>query len=320
MTLFLNEADVARLIGVDDAIEALDELFRQPDVAAVTNVPRIRAPVGGGTLRITAAVLHFRGYYGVKVSSTAVFGTNAGRLFYLYKDSGDLAAIIQVFTLGTFRTGAASAIATRYMARPDASVLAVIGSGRQAITQALAISRVRDLREIRVYSRTEENRLAFCSELERRGIKARGVGSVEEAVRQADLIVTATTATTPVLESALIAPGAHINAIGANYETRRELDSATVARASVIATDDLEQVRYEAMDIIRPVEEGLLSWDRVASLGDIVARRRPGRGAADEVTLFKSLGVAVEDVAVALRAYERAESLGIGTRLPDLAR
>lgn len=320
MTLFLDEKCVVGLVGMDDALEAIEQVFAAVGRGTVANVPRIRAPLKDGTLRITAAVLNDIGYYGVKVSSTTIFESAAGRVFSLYKaGTGELAAIVQVFALGALRTGAASGIATKYMARPEASVLGIIGTGRQARTQAEAICKVRPIREIRVFSRSPENRARFCDDLAATGARIVAVDGAEQVVRGADVISTATTATAPVLLGGWLAPGAHVNAIGANYEYRRELDSEAVARAAVIATDDREQVRYEATDLAAPVADGVIGWDRVTSLGDIVAGNIPGRTTDEDITLFKSLGVAFEDVALAARAYEKALAAGVGRKLPDLA-
>ena len=320
--LFLDEACVRQLVTMEDALAAVEEVFGAQGRGGVFNVPRVRAPVKGGTLRITAAVLSYRGYYGVKVSSTAVFHSNAGRMFCLYREeSGELCAVVQVFAMGALRTGAASGIATKYLANPDAAVLGVLGSGRQARTQVDAVCAVRPIREIRVWSPREASREAFCADVENvNKINAIPVDSQEAAVRGADVLITATTSTSPVVQGAWLKPGVHINAIGANFEHRRELDSATVAAAKFIATDDTEQVRYESTDLAVPVSEGLLSWDQVQSLGDVVAGNIKGRNAHDDVTLFKSLGVAIEDVALAARAYEKALKLGVGMTLPDLTR
>jgi ornithine cyclodeaminase/alanine dehydrogenase-like protein (mu-crystallin family) len=320
--LFLDEACVRQLVTMEDALAAVEEVFGAQGRGGVFNVPRVRAPVKGGTLRITAAVLSYRGYYGVKVSSTAVFHSNAGRMFCLYREEGgELCAVVQVFAMGALRTGAASGIATKYLANPDAAVLGVLGSGRQARTQVDAICAVRPIREIRVWSPRAASREAFCADVKNiNKINAIPVDSPEAAVRGADVLITATTATEPVVQGAWLKPGVHINAIGANFEHRRELDSATVAAATFIATDDTEQVRYESTDLAVPVSEGLLSWDQVHSLGDVVAGKLKGRNTRDDVTLFKSLGVAIEDVALAARAYEKALKLGVGMTLPDLTR
>ncbi len=321
MTIFLDEMTVLRLVGMKDALEATEEVFREAGMGNATNVPRVRVPLNDGTLRITAAVLNYRGYYGVKVSSTTVFGHNAGRVFCLYKEEGgELCAIVQVFAMGALRTGAASGVATRYLSREDARVLGVIGSGRQARTQVEAIANVRALREVRVFSRSVENREAFCRDITARlGIAAQPVDTPQGAATGCDVVVTSTTATSPVLHGRWLSPGTHVNAIGANYEHRRELDSEAVARAAFIATDDKDQVQYESTDLAAPVKEGHLAWDKVHPLGDVVAGRVTGRTRTEDITLFKSLGVAIEDVALAVRAFEKALAQGIGVKLPNLS-
>lgn len=321
MTVFLDEACIAKLLTMQDALAAVEEVFAELGKGRVTNVPRVRAPLNDGILRITAAVLNYRGYYGVKVSSTGVFGRNAGRLFCLYRETGsELCAVMQVFGLGALRTGAASGVATKFMARADARVLGVIGSGRQARTQIEAIALVRPVEEIRVFSRDKERRESFCRDIASSfRMRAVAVETAEEAVRGADIVVTATTSTEPVLFGEWLRPGVHVNAIGANYEHRRELDLKVVERANVIATDDVEQVRYESSDLAQAVERDILSWEKVVSLGDIVAGRLAGRKSEHDITLFKSLGVAMEDVAFAIRAYDKAREQGVGQQLPDLA-
>lgn len=319
-TLFLDEACVKALVGMPDALDAVEEVFREQGLGNVVNVPRVRAPITGGTLRITAAVLSYRGYYGIKISPSTNFHTAAGRVFCLYREGGgELAAIVQVFALGALRTGAASGIATKYLANPHAAILGVLGSGRQAATQIDAILSVRRIQEVLVYSPNPSRRAAFCASIKaRHGVSVAAVDAAEAAVRNADVLVAATRATEPIVRREWLKAGVHINAIGANFEYRRELDSATVAAARFIATDDTEQVRYEGSDLVHPVNEGLLSWDRVHSLGDVVAGRSQGRTAAHDITLFKSLGVAIEDVALAACVFEKALAQGVGQWLPDL--
>lgn len=306
---------------MDDALAAVEEVFREQGRGGVVNVPRVRAPLKGGILRITAGVLSYRGLYGVKVSSTAVFGRNAGRMFCLYREeTGELCAVVQVFGMGALRTGAASGVATKFMANDNASVLGVLGSGRQARTQVEAVSRVRRLSAVKVYSPTASHREGFCADIASRlDVRAVPVASCEAAVRGSDIIVSATTSEAPVVRGEWLEPGAHINAIGANYEHRRELDTAAVRMTAFIAADDPEQARYEASDLAEPVKEGALSWDRVHALADVVAGTRRPRSSARDITLYKSLGVAIEDVALAARAYEKAVAQNAGVVLPDLA-
>jgi ornithine cyclodeaminase/alanine dehydrogenase-like protein (mu-crystallin family) len=241
-------------------------------------------------------------------------------MFCLYREeTGELCAVVQVFGMGALRTGAASGVATKFMANEDARTLGVLGSGRQAKTQVEAIRRIRCIEQMKVYSPTPANREKFCREAATAlGMNAVPVESPEAAVRGADVIVSATTSEAPVVRGAWLAPGAHINAIGANYEHRRELDTAAVRAAACIAVDDPEQARYEASDLVEPVKEGALAWNRVHSLADIVAGNIKARTTPDDITLYKSLGVAIEDVALAARAYEKALAQNAGVELPDL--
>ena len=209
-------------------------------------------------------------------------------------------------------TGAASGIATKYMAKPEAETMGVVGSGRQARTQVEAICAVRPIKSVKVYSPTQANREKFCRDIaEQFKVEATAVDEAEHAVRESEIVVSATTAEEPVVCGRWLRRGAHINAVGANYEHRRELDRDAVLAAATIATDDLEQVRYESTDLAIPVKHGTLSWDRIVSLGDIVAGKRAAREYLTDMTLFKSLGVAIEDVALAARAYEKALATGV---------
>jgi len=324
MALLIDEKCIRQLVTMDDALAAVEEVFRAQgsgEGGGVTNVPRVRVPVKGGIVRITAAVLSYRGYYGVKISSTAVFGRDAGRMFCLYsEDTGALVAIVQVFAMGAMRTGAASGVATKFLSNDDAAVLGVLGSGRQARTQVEAVCKVRPIREVHVYSRSAERREAFCADL-KNVVPGRclPVDRAEDAVRGADVIVTATTAEQPVVLGRWLKPGVHINAVGANYEHRRELDNDAVVAAKYICADDIEQARYEATDLAEPAKAGLLEWERVRPLSEVVSGRVRGRTAREDITLFKSLGVALEDVALAVRAYEKAVARNLGVPLPDLA-
>ncbi len=286
-------------------------------------MPRVRVPLNDGILRITAAVLNYRGYYGIKVSSTSVFGRNAGRLFCLYREAGgELCAIMQVFGLGALRTGAASGIATRHMARKDARALGVLGSGRQARTQVEAIALVRPIKEIRVFSRDRERCENFCRDIEAsHNVNVKAADTAEAAVRDCDIVVTATTSTAPVLLLAIgcvrgptSTPSAPITSIAGSLISKR-------SKARCDRRD--RRSRAGALRVQRTwrklVTHGVLDWSNVASLGDIVAGRLPGRRSEQDITLFKSLGVAMEDVALAIRAYDRAMKEGLGQALPNLA-
>jgi ornithine cyclodeaminase/alanine dehydrogenase-like protein (mu-crystallin family) len=232
-------------------------------------------------------------------------------------DTGELLAIIEASRLGQVRTGAASGVATRHMARKDAYTVGIIGSGYQAQTQLEAICRVREIRAARVFSRTPEHRERFASEMSvRLGIAVTAADSAEVCVRGSDIVVTVTSSSTPVLSGEWLSPGAHVNAAGANHWLRRELDDGAVRRANVVVADDVEQARLECGDLIYPIERGILRWEQVHSLSDVIAGRAMGRANEGDITLFESQGLALEDIAVGIRVYRLARERGIGRELP----
>jgi ornithine cyclodeaminase/alanine dehydrogenase-like protein (mu-crystallin family) len=226
-------------------------------------------------------------------------------------------ALIQADRLGQVRTGAASGLATRHLAREDARVGALIGTGWQAETQLEAVCLARPLTEVRVFGREAGRRAAFVERMAPR-VRARllPVGSAEEAVRGADVVCTITTARAPVLEGAWLAPGAHVNAAGVNWPDRREVDEAVVRRAARVVVDDLETARLEGGNLLPVVAAGHLRWEDVVPLASIVAGTAPGRRRPDEITLFASHGIALEDVACAAHVVARARAGALGTDLP----
>ncbi|MBI5879478.1 MAG: ornithine cyclodeaminase family protein [Chloroflexi bacterium] len=214
------------------------------------------------------------------------------------------------------RTGAASGIATKYMANPEAKSLAVIGTGWQAESQILAINAVRDLTAIRVYSRDEARREAFAKRMQAQvGVTVTASVTAEEAVRGAAIVATITSARTPVLLGEWLSDGAHVNAAGSNALSRAEIDDDVVRRAQFIATDSNEQARIEGGDLISAVERNIITWEQVRELGDVVSGRLRSRMSPHDVTLFKSHGIAIEDIATARRVLELAHTRGIGQEL-----
>ena len=219
--------------------------------------------------------------------------------------------------MGQLRTGAASGVATKYLARRDARVAAVIGTGGQAKTQLEAIALVRKLESARAYGRDAAKREKFCAEMSARlGIPVRPCTSAAEAVRGADIISTATTASQPVVSGADLSPGVHINAIGANHAHKRELDDEAVASADIIVVDSVEQSRQEAGDLIIAFHGDEICWTGVKKLSEIVAGKATGRTSDTEVTLFKSNGIASWDLAVAMKVYAAAREKKLGRQLP----
>lgn len=228
-------------------------------------------------------------------------------------ESNGLLAILEADWLGRIRTGAASGVATKALAVTDARVAGVIGAGNQADTQIEAIDAVRDLRTIKVFSRTAERREELVRRLQPR-VKAEliAVGSAEQAVEGSDVVVTITTSGEPVFDGRILQPGAHVNAAGGNRAHGREVDNATVMRADFITVDSLEQARIECGDLLIPARDNPAIWSRVVELGSVLAGKTAGRTGTSQVTLYESQGVALEDVAVARHVYERAVEEGAG--------
>lgn len=314
MPLLLREEEVQILLSVGDAIEALERTFRAQAEGRAVNLPRQRVRWPGGTLHVMAAGDLGSGYVGLK-AYTAVGGQTRFVVLLFHAESGELLAIIEADRLGRLRTGAATGLATRYLARPDTRVVGMIGAGRQAATQLMAVCAVRPIAEARVYSPTPERRAAFAHRMrETLGIPVQAVERPEAAVEGADILITITSAREPVLRGAWLRPGVHLNAAGSNALLRRELDEEAIARADLIVIDSRAQGQIEAGDFLEPLERGRLQWERVYELRDVVAGR-VGRAHPEQITLFKSLGIALEDIAVAAVAYERARAQGVGERI-----
>jgi ornithine cyclodeaminase/alanine dehydrogenase len=227
--------------------------------------------------------------------------------------SGAPAALIEADRMGQIRTGAASGVATRHLARPDARVVGCYGTGWQAATQLEAVCAVRAVRRIQVFGRDAERRRRFAEDTARRlGVEVVPVERPEDAAAGADILVTITASKTPVLRGVWIEPGAHINAAGSNALDRAELDVEAVRRAALIAVDSKAQAQLECGDLVEPIGQGLIRWEDVRELGEIIAGTAPGRPAPDAVTLFESQGLAMQDVAVGARVLERARRESVG--------
>jgi alanine dehydrogenase len=204
-------------------------------------------------------------------------------------------------------------VATRYMAREDAAEVGLFGTGKQARTQALAVCRVRRVRRIQVYSRSEENRRRFAAEMsEQCQTEVVPAARPEQAAENKDVVITATTSREPVLNGNWLAQGTHLNAIGSNFLGKAELDAATFRRVADVVVDSKDQARLEAGDFQQAFEDGTLHWSDVRELGQVIVGRYRGREHEQDITLFKSLGIAIEDVAVAARVYARAQAEGVG--------
>lgn len=307
--LFLTEDDVCDLVSMRDAIAALESCFRAAD-HDVAVLPRQRAPLPGGPFQVMAATYAPR-VFGLKAYSGAPQGTFYHVLLYSMEERR-LLALIEANLLSQLRTGAASGLATRHMAAEGAATLGIIGTGKQAFWQAAAIAAVRPVSEIRVFGRDPERRATFARSVEMRlSIPTRAAPDARSCVEGADIVATITKAKEPVCLSEWIEDGTHVNVAGSNAADRREVDGALVTRSALLATDDLAQARIEAAEFRDLATAGVLSWDDVHPLSSIV--RTPHARAQSDVTLFKSLGVAIEDVALAEVVYRRALAAGRGS-------
>ncbi len=316
MALLLTESDVARLLGMRETITAVEAAFMAHGQGKAVNRPRNRIPLREMTLHVMSAALPTVGVIGLKAYLTR---PDRARFVVLAWSTatGALEAVIEADRLGQMRTGAATGVATNYMARPDARTVGCIGTGWQAQTQLEAICAVRAVTRVAVFSRTAARGETYAKTMtERLRVPVEAAESAEAAVRGADIVVTATTSREPVLFGRSLRSGMHINAVGVNWATKRELDDEAVARASRIVVDDREQAAIECGDLLPLVAAGTLSWARVYELGEIVAGKVPGRASPDEITLFESQGLALEDMAAAALLIQRARAAGIGQEIP----
>ena len=318
MALFLNEQEVAQLLPMDECIEALARGFAHAGSGKVDNKARSRIRMPGGFFHFMAAADGEQGVFGYKAYPSFAGPGGSKMMVMLYNyESGELLACMEAGRMGQIRTGAASGLATRYMARCGASTVAVIGSGFQARTQLEAVCAVRTVKEARVFSRRQERRKDFAKRSgERLGVDVRPVDSAQECVEGADVVITITSARDPVIQGEWLAPGAHINAAGGNHWMRREIDEASVLRSEMIVVDDLEQAKIECGDLLWLEARGTFRWDMAHELRDVVAERVPGRSSQEGVTLFESMGVALEDIVAADLVYRKAREQGIGQELP----
>jgi ornithine cyclodeaminase/alanine dehydrogenase-like protein (mu-crystallin family) len=301
--IYLNEKDVAEFLDMPTAIKALREAFVALARGEANSVPRTRWEFGARRLNVMGGGLRAPFRYALKCYGSSAFHV------LLYSEQG-LLAVMEANTLGQIRTGAASAVASEKMARPTARKVALIGTGRQARTQALALQAVGMLAELSVYARTRDKLEAFCTKLgEELRVPVRAAASGEAAVAGADIVVTATNSAQPVLMHDWLAPGAHVNGMGANAANRRELDPETVLHASLVVTDDIAQAKLEAAEFIDLATAGRFDWSKVKPLHEIVAAPKLPRDDR-AITVFKSLGVGLEDVAVASIIYDRAAASG----------
>jgi alanine dehydrogenase len=316
MVLFLTEADVRELFPMERALECIEASFIQQHRGQAVNRSRQRIFLPGISLHYMAAALPDEKLLGMKIY-TAVHDALRFVVLLFSAENGDLLAMMEADHLGRRRTGAASGVATKYLARNHACRLGIIGAGRQAQTQLEAVAQARKLKAVRVFSRDPTRRVQFSEEMSQQlRLEVEPAESAEAAARFGDIVITATTSTQPVLRGEWLRLGTHVNAIGANMATRREIDDVALARASIIAVDSLDQANEEAGDLIQGLASIPGGWSGVTELQAIIGGSRPGRSSEEEITLFKSSGIALWDVAAAGYIYQQAREKGKGKEIP----
>jgi len=324
MVTLLKESHLRRLLVMRDLVPLMERALAAFSTGAVVQPVRTVIPVEthGGILALMPAYVRDQGALGFKVvtfypgNAARGLPTHLATIMLHDPATGAPLALLDGRLITEMRTAAVSAAATKHLARRGAGIAAFLGAGVKARSHMEALREICALREVRVWTRTRAHADAFARETaERYGLPVAAAASAEEAVRGAEVICTVTSSQTPVLEGRWLSPGAHINAVGAPRPTWREMDTDAVVRARLFV-DSRAAAVVEAGDIVAPMNEGAITGDHIrAEIGEVFAGRRPGRTDAGQVTLFKSLGLAVEDVATAQLAYERARERQVGEEL-----
>jgi ornithine cyclodeaminase/alanine dehydrogenase-like protein (mu-crystallin family) len=298
VTRYVTEREVVDALSPADAVEAIDACFRRMAAGAVENRPRYRLRLHEGALAVMAAADLELGYAGAKVY--AGFAGGARPVVDLFRaDAPELVAVLEADELGRLRTGAASGVAARRLAKPDARTLGVIGCGRQAETQVACIrAAVPSLERVVAYCRTAARLRDFCA---RNGCEP---GETHRDPAACDIVVTVTSSSDPVLRGEWLQPGALVCAVGANDGRRRELDDVVLQRASFVCCDSIETAKLESADLIEPIANRVLDWLEVHELQAVVAGEVTGRQADDDIVVFKSNGLAAWDIAAAAAVIE----------------
>jgi ornithine cyclodeaminase/alanine dehydrogenase-like protein (mu-crystallin family) len=313
VALILREADIQELVEMDDVIAHVELAMAELGEGTAQNEPRRRVFPPGGVLHVM-----FASYPGGRCTGLKAYTVANGRarfLLTLFGLDGSLMALIEADFLGSYRTGAASAVAIRKLGPQLPATVALIGAGWQANTQALALSRVLTIKELRVYSRSQERREAFASEqAEQLGIKAVAVDNAEEAVRGADVVVTITTSRTPVIHADWVKSDALVIAAGSNYPNRTEVPADLVERAQTVVVDQLTAAFIESGDLIQAHKAGKFDWAQAVEFGEVVAGRWK-RPAEPGITLFESHGLALWDLAAAVSVLPAARKRGMSEEL-----
>lgn len=316
MALFLSEKDVQQVLTMPMALDGVESAHRDLALGQAVDIPRARSRLPQTALHILQGALPAQGVLGYK----AYTSNRSGNRFLIHlfdAATGIQLAMIEADFLGMMRTGAASGIAAKWLARPDSRVAGVFGSGWQAEGHVQAICAALPLEKVKVFGRKPDKLADFCARLsEKTGVAVVPAASAEDAVRGSDVVGTVTTAATPLFEADWLAAGTHINGAGSNALIRQELSEATIRRCGLVCVDSVPTALAEAGDLLPLLEKGRLHQRQLVELGEVIAGRHSGRTAAEETTLFESQGLAIQDLAVAVRVLAAARERGLGRELP----
>ncbi|HEY4374813.1 MAG TPA: ornithine cyclodeaminase family protein [Burkholderiales bacterium] len=321
MVLYLSEADIRAVLTMDVALEQVERAFTARAKGEAVDVARVRTRMPGAHLHILQAGAPELNTVGYKAYYIKPDKSRSSLVNLFDREEGNLEAILEADWMGMMRTGAATGVAAKYLAKKNARVLGLFGYGRHAKTQLEAVSRVRPLSEVKVFGRNTERVQAFCAEMgPRLKLNVRPAASREETVRGSDMIVVMTRASEPLFDGRWLEPGQFVAAAGSNALDRREVDLETVKRANPVVVDSRDVAENECGDLLPAWEAGLIDWRTLPDLGDIIIGRHRGRAAGNDgeqqVILYESHGMGLQDIYTGARVLQLARERGLGTGLP----
>jgi alanine dehydrogenase len=315
MTLFLKDEDVAQCVTMDAMLEAIESMQREYGSGQAHNMTRRKIIAESGMLSVMGGGLFHQGLLGVK-TYTVVKGSYSFQVSLYDADTGKLICYTQANRLGQLRTGATTGVAVKHLANPGDATVGIIGTGGQAPTQLEAVSKVRGIKKIKAFSRTQERREEFARRMtDTMGVEVAAAATNEEAVRDCDVVVCIAATMDPVVEGAWLKDGCTVIGAGPTTWRAREVDEATITRAGKLIVDSTEQAGIEAGDLCNAVDKGLIQWSKVHELRHVVSGAVTGRDSKDQVIYAKIMGTGVADVAAAKLAYDSAKAKGLGMEM-----
>ena len=315
MALFLRDEEVSRAVSMDDMLSAIESMQGHFGRGEAMVLPRKKIIASGGVLAVMGGGLFYDGVLGVK-TYTVVRGTYSFQVSLYDAETGRLMCYTQANRLGQLRTGATTALAVKYLSNSDAATVGIIGTGYQAPTQLEAISKIRNIKSVKAFSRTAENRDAFAKTMtDSLGLAVSSASGAQEVVEGSDVVICIAAATEPVVNGEWLASGVTLIGAGPTTWRIREVDDAAIVRADKIFVDSVEQARDEAGDMASAVDRGLLQWSQLLELRHAVAGTVSGRDNHNQIVFAKMMGTGVADVAAAKLAYDKATEMGLGTEM-----